>query len=279
MNTKTYKLVPLSFFENGSGKMETHKKEEEVVVEEERDGDNSSSRSISDIVESNLQNTNFKPSSHYTADFKIGSKKRKQHQMDGEGGVSDVPIFLPNTNVLPEYSEARKLKSLDQNLKDLLADTTMSEDAKIKLYLLLKQKYDNVREHMGSDNKSDTDKIEFSDENLSPLATVKQVIKDLPKNKRWEAQKLGDIFMQQGKNLRWDELGNIIHPKLPIVGSFNLNMLMKSILYKKNISDAHTKITGQIIRPFFDLLEAENLIGNDGLFDRRPLALSKYVAW
>ena len=280
MNTKTYKLVPLSFFENGGGKMETHKKEVEEEEENERDGDNSS-RSISDIVESNLQNTNFKPSSHYTADFKIGSsKKRKKHQMEGEGGgVSDVPIFLPNTNVLPEYSEARKLKSLDQNLIDLLADTTMPEDFKIKLYLLLKQKYDNVRENMGGENKSDTDKMEFSDENLSPLSILKRAVNDLPKTKKGEGQKLVDIFMQQGKFLRWDNLGNIIHPKLPNGGPFDLKMLMKSILYKKNISDAHTKITGQIIRPFFDLLEAENLIGNDRLFNRRPLTLSKYVPW
>ena len=148
MNTKTYKLVPLSFFaeDGGVGKMETHKKEEE-------EGD-SGGRSIGDIVEANLQNTNFKPSSHYTADFKFGSKKRKKrHRMGGEGRVSDVPIFLPNTNVLPEYSEARKLKSLDQNLKDLLADTTIPEDFKIKLYLVLKQKYDNVRENMGDEKK------------------------------------------------------------------------------------------------------------------------------
>ena len=277
MNTKTYKLVPLSFFENGGGKMETHKKEVEEE-EEERDGDNSS-RSISDIVESNLQNTNFKPSSHYTADFKIGSKKRKQHQMDGEGGVSDVPIFLPNTNVLPEYSEARKLKSLDQNLKDLLADTTMSEDAKIKLYLLLKQKYDNVREHMGSDNKSDTDKIEFSDENLSPLQILQTVTKDFPKSKKAQAQKLGDIFMRQGKFIRWDNEGNIIHPKLPIGAPFSLNNLIRSIVYKQNISDAHTKLAARIIRPFFDLLEAENVIGNDRLFNRTPSTMSKYVPW
>ena len=277
MNTKTYKLVPLSFFENGD-KMETQKEGEE---EDERDGDNS--RSINDIVESNLQKTNFKPSSHYTADFKIGSKRK--HQMGGEGGVWDAadkldgPIFLPNTNVLPEYSEARKLKSLDQNLKDLLADTTMPEDFKIKLYLVLKQKYDNVRENMGDEKKSDTDKMDFSDENLSPLSILKKAVSDLPKNKKWEAQKLVDIFMQQGKFLRWDELGNIIHPKLANQGSFDLRMLIRSILYKKHISDAHTKITGQIIRPFFDLLEAENLIGNDRLFNRRPLTLSKYVPW
>ena len=132
---------------------------------------------------------------------------------------------------------------------------------------------------MGGENKSDTDKMEFSDENLSPLSIVKKVISDLPINKKWDAKKLGDIFMRQGKNLRWDELDNIIHPKLPIGGPFDLKMLMKSILYKKNISDAHTKITGQIIRPFFDLLEAENLIGNDRLFNRRPLTLSKYVPW
>ena len=275
MNIKTYKLVPLSFFENGD-KMETQK-------EEERDGDNSS-RSISDIVESNLQNTNFKPSSHYTADFKIGSKKRK-HQMCGEGGVWDAAdkldghIFLPNTNVLPEYSEARKLKSLDQNLKDLLADTTMPEDFKIKLYLVLKQKYDNVRENMSDEKKSDTDNMEFSDENLSPLQILQTVTKDFPKSKKAQAQKLGDIFMRQGKFIRWDNEGNIIHPKLPIGAPFSLNNLIRSIVYKHNISDAHTKLAARIIRPFFDQLEAENVIGNDRLFNRTPSTMSKYVPW
>ena len=274
MNTKTYKLVPLSFFaeDGGVGKMETHKKEEE-------EGD-SGGRSISDIVEANLQNTNFKPSSHYTADFKFGSKKRKKrHRMGGEGRVSDVPIFLPNTNVLPEYSEARKLKSLDQNLKDLLADTTMPEDFKIKLYLVLKQKYDNVRENMSDEKKSDTDNMEFSDENLSPLQILQTVTKDFPKSKKAQAQKLGDIFMRQGKFIRWDNEGNIIHPKLPIGAPFSLNNLIRSIVYKQNISDAHTKLAARIIRPFFDLLEAENVIGNDRLFNRTPSTMSKYVPW
>ena len=277
MNTKTYKLVPLSFFaeDGGVGKMETHKKEEE-------EGD-SGGRSISDIVEANLQNTNFKPSSHYTADFKIGSKRK--HQMGGEGGVWDAadkldgPIFLPNTNVLPEYSEARKLKSLDQNLKDLLADTTMPEDFKIKLYLVLKQKYDNVRENMSDEKKSDTDNMEFSDENLSPLQILQTVTKDFPKSKKAQAQKLGDIFMRQGKFIRWDNEGNIIHPKLPIGAPFSLNNLIRSIVYKQNISDAHTKLAARIIRPFFDLLEAENVIGNDRLFNRTPSTMSKYVPW
>ena len=272
MNIKTYKLVPISFFENDE-KMETQK-------EEERDGDNS--RSINDIVESNLQKNNFKPSSHYIADFKLGSKTK--NQMDGRGLVRDDanklggPIFLPNTNVLPEYSEARKLKSLDQNLKDLLADTTIPEDFKIKLYLILKQKYDNVRENLDNE-KSDTDKMDFSDENQSPMSILNKVINELPNNKKGEAQKLVNIFMQQGKFLRWDESGNITHPKLTNRGSFDLRMLIKSILYKKHVSDAHTKITGQIIRPFFDILDAENLIANDGLFIRKPLTLSKYVPW
>ena len=186
---KTYKLVPISFFENDN-KMETQKEEEE------RGGDNS--RSINDIVESNLQKTNFNPSKHYTADFKLGSKTK--HQMDGGavawGGTNKLegPIFLPNTNVLPEYSEARKLQSLDQNLKDLLADTTIPEDFKIKLYLILKQKYDNVRENMDIGN-SDTDKMEFSDENLSPMSILNKIVNELPMNKRGEGNKLANIFI------------------------------------------------------------------------------------
>ena len=62
--------------------------------------DDANERSIKDIIESSLQNTNFVPSKHYTADFKIGKPVQ-----DGAGLAHlREPVLFPKTGILPDIT-------------------------------------------------------------------------------------------------------------------------------------------------------------------------------
>ena len=78
MNVKKYKLVPISFF-NGL----TDSNDMEVSHDKEK------SRSLRDIIPV-TQDTNFKPSKHYVADFKIEpSKEVDADRQSGAGWFSE----------------------------------------------------------------------------------------------------------------------------------------------------------------------------------------------
>ena len=103
MNIKKYKLVPISFFENVGNSGEFVKDGGDSAEDGAGGSSDSNERSVKDIIESNLRNTNFAPSKHYTADFKIG----KPVQNGGGGGVLThlrEPVLSLRKNVLPEIA-------------------------------------------------------------------------------------------------------------------------------------------------------------------------------
>ena len=276
MNVKKYKLVPIEFFND------VNKTSESDIKNKNDDNDNNNynnnnnkknERSIKDIISSNLEETNFKPSKHYVADFKIGDVPSQG------GGVSDknssVPVFLPNASVLPENSESYKLRTLDTALNELLADKSLSEDLKIKLYLIFKEKYDATRRNI--EELQDVNMI--ADEN--PKGILNKVVSELPKSKLKDGYKLANILADASKKyIKWNADGVIIHPVVENSGTFDLRMLIKTILYKKSVPNVHTTIAEKIVRPFFGQLMKEELISNDKLKKlNRPVRLSNYVPW
>ena len=93
MNIKTYKLVPFSFFDKVGNDAEFAKNN----INSEQEVPDNGSRSVRDIVEANLQDTNFEPSNHYTADFKLGKPS-----LPVEGFGHPESTFLGDSGILPK---------------------------------------------------------------------------------------------------------------------------------------------------------------------------------
>ena len=131
MNIKKYKLVPISFFENVGNSDEFVKDGGDSAKDSAGGSSDSNERSVKDIIESNLRNTIFAPSKHYTADFKIG----KLVQNGGGGGVLThlrEPVLFPKKDVLPEIG-GFKFKLPDQDLRDVLDNNSIPDEVKAKL--------------------------------------------------------------------------------------------------------------------------------------------------
>ena len=100
MDIKKFKLVPISFFEN-VGKNGEFVKDSVDKYDDHDDENNCNNddkqRSIRSIMEDHLKDTNFTPSNHYIADYKIGDQKnirknRKEIRWIWIGGVDQTHI-------------------------------------------------------------------------------------------------------------------------------------------------------------------------------------------
>ena len=236
MNVKKYKLVPLSFFKG---------LENEENVE-------TSGRSLRDIIPT-VKDTNFEPSKHYVADFKIGKTKT------GSGWLPGESTYLLET------------------LNEVLDNQTVPEDLKIKLYMILKQKYDNVEK---VPQQKQIDKLTLFDADVeSPRSVLVKAISKMGKTKIKVGFTLANILVDEPKNLKWNAAGDIIYPVLKDYGAFDMGNLVKAILMK-DVTLLHTNLAEQVIRPFYHRLEEAGVIFNKKLIrDKKPINMSKYVAW
>ena len=221
MSVKKYKLVPISFFDS-MGEKEIRNIEE---METRDDGVNEDARSIKDIESANLHNTNFEPSDHYVADFKIGKSNEKDVK---SGGVVSKNKLEGTVSDMQEYDN---MKFIDE----LLSNTSIPEELKIKLYMILRQKYDQSKENI--ENKQDIN--DGDGENISHRGALGKVIADLHSTKAQAGYNLANILLNEPKHIRWNSDGAITHPYLKNNKAFNLKMLIKSVLYKKNSSKSH----------------------------------------
>ena len=275
MNIKTYKLVPVSFFDK-VGKdgefVDDNVKQKNMVTDEEE-------RSVRDIVEANLQNTNFEPSKHYIADFKLGKPS-----LDG-GGVGRLAkpsesVLSSDRDVLSEKSHGVKLRSIDQDLNELLDNDKIPDGLKIKLYTILQRRYEQLKNNTDRGKTGDNNDILDED---NPRHILNDFISDLPKNKIGDGRVLGEILMNEFKHVRWDSEGGIIFPKMRHLGIFDLGYLIRTILYSTS-SEKHTMLAAKIIRPFYHKLVKKMVVGNHKLTEfierEKPISMmSKYVAW
>ena len=271
MNVKSFKLIPIHIFEK-------------MDVSSECKENNVNERSVKDIVESNLEKTNFKPSKHYVADFKIAPSPQEGKGLTGHA-TSGVPIFLPNSRELPQYSRGFKLKTSFDKIDSILEDENIPEDLKIKLYHLFKQKYDLTRNINSDDDgtyDSDNDQQKHKFSKSGEVSILNKIVSGyLPSTKSVDAQFLADILVKS--NIRWDNYGAIIYPKFNDLGSFDLSKLFKVLLYVNYPIPSHIDITARLIKPFADKLLKKNLIKNREVLNRIANASDtnfvKYVSW
>ena len=155
MSFKSYKLIPIEEYE----KIKSCEPVYSDIMEEEdqKPKDATVKRSIHNIIDENLEQTEFKPGTHFVADYKLFPQK---------GSGDRVPLFLPNSTELPQFSRAMKLEKSYNELSTVLNDDTLSDDLKIKLYNILKRKYDMHRkvDHSIVDgDKKINEKIQYKD--------------------------------------------------------------------------------------------------------------------
>ena len=232
-----------------------------------------------------MKKTNFTPSKHHVADFKFGKISQK-----GGGGVVmqnklREPVLFPD--YLPENKIAQrpfKLKKIDPDLKKFLSNSAISDDLKLKLYNMFQSKYseresDQGLESNASKNWDFTGESDLAGENDLNLAGSRKILNKfvaaLPKVLKKRGEILADILMKEKKYIQWDRDGEIIVPQLTDIGAYNLNTLIRAVLYRKGILYDHSEITAKIIRPFYDKLQERELIGNEALFKRIMKKLKK----
>ena len=266
MSVKKYKLVPISFFDSVGEKDDKMENRDASVNEDARsyrdDSVNEDARSLKDIASTELHNTNFEPSNHYVAEFKIG--KSNDSSVSGGGVVSKNKLEVSN-------------KQEDDNMKfidEILSNTSIPEDLKIKLYMVLRQKYDQSKENI--ENKIEND--DGNDDATSHRGALGKVIADLHSTKAKAGYTLANILLDHPQHIRWNSDGIITHPILEKNKAFNLKMLVKSVLYKKT-PKSHTDIALRIIKPFYEKLKQAGVLLNDNLILSTPQVLSQYVSW
>ena len=297
MTVKRYKLIPVSFFENygkpGEFVMDNVNSDEKTSLKNVKADDEDVSkfdqgRSISNIIDENMRKTNFTPSNHHVADFKFGKLPQKGSGLILQSQLRD-PTLFQEYSPLPVEKNVQKaftLKKIDPDLKNLLSDSSISDDLKLKLYNMYQSKYD-MREKL-SEVESDGDDdftSEIGENSAGPRKIINKFVGALPNAHKKKGEILADFLIKEKKYIQWNADGEIIVPELNDIGAFNLNNLIRAILYKKGILSDHVKITAQIIGPFYDKLQQRNLIGNESQFRRilkqikKDTKMSSYISW
>ena len=286
MNINKYKLVSILFFENVGNSGEFFKDSGDSAEDGADGSSDSNERSVKDIIESNLRNTNFAPSKHYTADFKIG----KPVQNGSGGGVLThlrEPVLFPRKDVLPEIG-GFKFKLPDQDLRDVLDNNSIPDEVKAKLYMILQRKYARAKTDNGDGRDSEFEEGDDYDggntDNSSSRRILNKVIAKLHSSHGVKAYRLAEILMRERKSVRWDPDGNITHPVIRNIGSFDLSTLVKTIIQaKKNGREKNVLIAARIVKPFFNKLVEDRVIGNKllskSLVKTKPQVAAKYIAW
>ena len=149
-----------------------------------------------DVINKNNNTTHFKPSMHFVAEFQTNASKNNDKKnnecsqqveteaacdknksdfsnpssptkkLKGKGVESNIPVFLPNSDELPEYSKGARIKKTFDNVSNVLNDPTIPESLKIKLYLLLRSKYDMTCDEPETDNIDNGNEISFDSANM-----------------------------------------------------------------------------------------------------------------
>ena len=286
MSVKSYKLIPTHIFE----KMECSQKQGI-----HNSGKNEENRSVRDIVQENLADTQFSPSTHYVADFKLSPKKGG---FAGNMYDQKVPVFMPNSRELPRYSRGFKLKKSLDKISDILESDELSDDLKIKIYGMLKRKYDDVRNIDGNFSENEdadiddgvvNDRAHKKNKSKEPksagMSTLTDIVKKLPAKKNADGRMLADFLIRHTGRIKWDVYGNIFYPKLNGIESLDLLKLFKAVLYKDyNGSHDDVELAAKVLYPFRDELLKRGIIANPDLISKFGVRdniqkLSKYVSW
>ena len=163
---------------------------------------------------------------------------------------SNIPVFLPNADELPEYSKGARIKKTFDNVSNILNDPTIPESLKLKLYLLLRSKYDMARNKPDIDNINNENEISFDSSNMAALS---KAASSLPKNKLGDAKKLAEILSSKDY-LAWDQFGNIIAPNIPGMHKFDLSRVMRLILYKDAGTQKQISMVSKMPKPYVNEL-------------------------
>ena len=172
------------------------------------------------------------------------------------------PVLFPETGILPEKNtRGFTLRLPDPDLNDLLDNNSIPDELKMKLYLILQRKYDRSKTDNGDSLEKMEDAGNLNMDNSSPRQVLNKIVAKLPIKLVKKGRLLADILMEEGDNVRWDHDGNITHPILRNIGSFDLKLLVRTIIYTKGNSGTHSRIASQIIRPFMNKLDEKVPLG------------------
>ena len=245
MPLKKFKLVPIKIYENmvsGNQQMDNCKIDKSTPV----DGDDTcNKRNIREIQESNINSK----SNMVTSD-----KEFKKNVT--EGGGREHPIFLPDSNTLPQFSKAANIQRSFNNITDILNSDDMTDDLKLKLYNILKSKYDLTRE---DDNETD-DEMDHYDHD-KPLIdkrnnfVLQRILTKIPKGVKYDsAINIGDVIVTKNKYISWNRNGKITTPDTD-ENELDLEEFLKILVYSNKGTNAQIRLVVNIIKPFYKSIE------------------------
>ena len=272
-----YKLIPIKDFE----KSDLNKEPKcDKGSDDSADEINAPQRSIKDIIDTNsLEDTEFEPSKHYVAEQKFLQK-----------GLGTTPIWLPHEKQLPQFSRGSRIKKSYDDISKILNDNSISDDLKVRLYTMFRQKYNNARNARESDEddgvEDDEDLIvKRKSKQRELVGALRDIAERLPAGKKQRnAFRIIHILTKNKRHLRWDFDGTIIHPPhrdLEEIG--NMKKFFDIILYKNKGSPVQVGVVADLIKPFFR--EMEQFIENEKVVKKLAKGLRnngnlpQYVSW
>ena len=270
MSFKSYKLIPIEEYDKIKLCKPIYSNSTEE--NEEKSKDITPNRSIQNIIEENLDHTEFKPGTHYVAE---------QNLIPQKGSGNKIPIFLPDTNELPQFSRAMKIEKSYNELSTVLNDNTLSDDLKIKLYSILKGKYDMNRKIHPSTVDGDKNMSEHRYYKVGELDnTINQAIdKFSSQEKRTIAREIIRVLIKYPEFVKWDIDGTIIYPNDV---NMSLYRFLEILIYrKKGVKDEIEKLTHAIkplareLIPYIYNIKVKEEVNRNSESAR----FSKYVSW
>ena len=248
MPLKKFKLVPIKLFENITNEnLNIPKKDinETQINDQNMENPNRNVREIQEVFQNSESNLS-------TPDFKF--KKNVT-----EAGAVDQPIFLPDANTLPQFTKAANVKKSFDKLTDILNSKDLTEDMKLKLYNLFRDKYDRTRGERNDYRDSDEDMDE--DGNYLPLMDEKnyfvlqKILARLPRGEKLNlATSIGDVLINTPNHISWNRDGKFMRPKVD-EDVMMLEDFIKILIYKKKGSNNQIRMTIKIIKPFFNKIQ------------------------
>ena len=243
MSIKSYKLVPVKYFNLLKGNQKNKTCENESLNSPPK-------RTIGEIQESNI---NFHEDMR-SPEFMSTTPPKGENV--SRGGMKyekqNVPIWTSgDSSTLPEFSQAANLRSSFKGMQNVLENKNISDHLKVKLYQIFRDKYDKIRtlDDDDSNDIEDDGAILASDAKMVILMKIIDEVKS--RYNKSLARALGNVMISQPKNIAWDKFGNITKPKIGMEESLNLQELIEILISKRRGTVRQLNVVRNVIKPFY----------------------------
>lgn len=265
-----YKLIPLKIFQDLQNSVKGEITNTSNNISQTTNNKNNSSRTIKEIQEHAISqmiknSDGDKEKNNVNLEIPSVQQQLADNIKTYADGISKKEVMWVHQDdeTLPQFSKQSKIENSLENYLKILNSKDISDDLKVKLATIYKQKYDRSRHHdlykdseYDADDEDDSDVIIGNSQNTHytgqevaiALALAKSTVTKMPLLK-----KLADELMKHTKYINWNHKGVLTHPqRYRYTPHLNLTTMLDIMINKRNkATPTEMGIILNIIRPFY----------------------------